>query len=55
MIDESTRSARVRVTLANPDGKLRPGMFVEAHMAESVGQPVIPIPASAVDEAYEYQ
>ena len=48
LIDESTRSVRVRVTLANPDGKLRPGMFVEAHMAESVGQSVIPIPASAV-------
>jgi membrane fusion protein (multidrug efflux system) len=48
VIDESTRSVRVRVTLANPEGKLRPGMFVEAHMAESVGQSVIPIPASAV-------
>ncbi len=48
VVDEATRNVRVQATLANADGKLRPGMYVEAHMAESVGQPVIPIPASAV-------
>jgi len=48
VIDESTRNVRVQATLANAEGKLRPGMYVEAHMAESVGRPVIPIPASAV-------
>ena len=35
MVDLQRRIARVRVEVANPDGRLRPGMFVEAVVAAS--------------------
>lgn len=48
VLDPATRNVRVQATLANADGTLRPGMFVEARLAEGTGQQVIPIPASAI-------
>ena len=33
IVDEATRNIQVQATLANPDGKLRPGMFVQAEVA----------------------
>ncbi len=50
-VDETTRNIRVQATLANPDGKLRPGMFVQTEMALGASQPVIALPASAVSYA----
>jgi cobalt-zinc-cadmium efflux system membrane fusion protein len=37
LIDAKTRTARVRVELANPDGRLRPGQFVTAKL---IGDPM---------------
>ena len=50
VVDQATRNVKVRATLANPQGKLRPGMFVEAHVA-SDEMPVIAVPASAISYA----
>ena len=33
VIDEATRNGQVQASFANRDGKLRPGMFVDAHLA----------------------
>src|SRR5687767_1977964 len=32
LVDESTRNIQVQATLPNPDGKLRPGMFVQTEV-----------------------
>jgi membrane fusion protein (multidrug efflux system) len=32
-VDEATRNIQIQATLANPDGRLRPGMFVQAEVA----------------------
>jgi multidrug efflux pump subunit AcrA (membrane-fusion protein) len=29
VVDEATRNVQVQATFANPQGRLRPGMFVE--------------------------
>jgi len=50
-IDERTRAAKVRVVLANPDGRLRPGMFATARISgthDHEPQRALAIPASAV-------
>jgi membrane fusion protein (multidrug efflux system) len=51
IINEQTRNIQIQATLANPGGKLRPGMFVQVELP--VGQPrdVIPLPASAINYA----
>lgn len=51
VVDEATRNVRVRATLANPDGRLRPGMFVETHVLLGQGAEVIGLPASAISYA----
>jgi membrane fusion protein (multidrug efflux system) len=50
-VDEATRNIQVQATLANPDGKLRPGMFVQVELPVGIGRPVIPLPASAINYA----
>jgi membrane fusion protein (multidrug efflux system) len=50
-VDETTRNIQVQATLANPDGKLRPGMFVQTEMVLGANQPVIALPASAISYA----
>ncbi|QDV90749.1 Cobalt-zinc-cadmium resistance protein CzcB [Phycisphaerae bacterium RAS2] len=47
-IDESTRTGMARVVLANPDGHLRPGMFVRADLVLSEEDVGILVPDSAV-------
>lgn len=51
LINEQTRNIQIQATLANPGGKVRPGMFVEVELP--LGQPrdVIPLPASAINYA----
>ena len=46
-LDEMTRSMNAQVELPNPDGALRPGMFVEARIAaeERKGASLIPVEA----------
>lgn len=47
-VDTATRNVRVQATLNNPDGRLRPGMFVSVDMLLAETQNVLFIPASAV-------
>jgi len=51
VVDEATRNIQVQATLANPDGKLRPGMFVEAHVVLDASNPVVSLPTSAISYA----
>jgi membrane fusion protein (multidrug efflux system) len=47
-VDVATRNVRVRATLANPDGRLRPGMFANVEVVSAEKRPVLTIPATAV-------
>ena len=52
-LDEQTRSARVRVTLANPDHRLKPGMFATARILGTHAhdaRELLAVPISAVEE-----
>jgi RND family efflux transporter MFP subunit len=46
-LDETKRTAKVRIDVANPDFKLRPGMYVNAELEMDMGQ-ALTIPVSAV-------
>lgn len=47
-LENSTRNMQVRATLANPDGKLLPGMFANLQVMLPDPQPRIVVPESAV-------
>lgn len=51
MLNERSRSVKVRVNIANPDGRLKPGMFARAVVHAAIGgeggKPPLVIPASA--------
>ena len=47
-VDVATRNVRVRATIGNPDGKLRPGMFVNVEVVSPERRPVLVLPATAV-------
>jgi membrane fusion protein (multidrug efflux system) len=47
-IDQTTRSVRVRATLANKGDQLRPGMFANVKVMLSTQQEVLAVPATAV-------
>ena len=51
VVDESTRNIQVQATLANPGGKLHPGMFVQVQMVTGADRPVIALPATAINYA----
>jgi membrane fusion protein, multidrug efflux system len=53
IVNEGTRNIQVQATLANPGGKLRPGMFVQVALSTGTGtdRPVIALPASAINYA----
>lgn len=46
--DSATRSVRVRVSFANRDGRLRPGLTARAHISEAPGEEVVLVPSAAV-------
>jgi RND family efflux transporter MFP subunit len=46
-VDMATRTVRVRLTMANPGIKLKPGMFVNVEVKTSLGRQLV-VPASAV-------
>lgn len=48
VVDQTTRNIQVQATIANPQGKLRPGMFVQVDLSLGGSRSVIPLPASAV-------
>ncbi|MEW6441012.1 MAG: efflux RND transporter periplasmic adaptor subunit [bacterium] len=47
-VDPATRNVRVRATFANPDGRLRPGMFANVEVLSGEQRSVLIIPATAV-------
>ncbi len=47
-VDSATRNIRIQATLANPDEKLRPGMFVNVAVVLPAAEQVLTIPATAV-------
>lgn len=47
-IDTATRNVRVQATLQNPEGRLRPGMFVKTSLILDRSEQVLVIPATAV-------
>jgi membrane fusion protein (multidrug efflux system) len=47
-VEEGTRSVKVRATLANPDRRLRPGMFAELRVLLPQGPAVLTVPATAI-------
>jgi len=51
IVDEKTRNVQVQATLANPGGRLRPGMFVQTEVAVGASRTVISLPASAISYA----
>jgi membrane fusion protein, multidrug efflux system len=51
VVDEATRNIQVQATLPNPEGTLRPGMFVQTELMLGTGRPVVALPASAISYA----
>jgi len=51
VVNEQTRNIQVQATLANPGGKLRPGMFLTVELPLGAPRQVVPLPASAINYA----
>jgi membrane fusion protein, multidrug efflux system len=51
VVDQNTRNVQVQATLNNPQGKLRPGMFVQVEVGVGAQRSLIPLPASAISYA----
>jgi membrane fusion protein (multidrug efflux system) len=51
VVDEATRNVQIQATLANPNGKLRPGMFVQTEIVLSASQLAVTLPASSISYA----
>jgi len=51
VVNEATRNVQVQATVPNPDGKLRPGMFVQTAVILGAERPVVALPASAISYA----
>jgi membrane fusion protein (multidrug efflux system) len=51
VVDEATRNVQIQATLANPGGKLHPGMFVQVETAVGASRNVVALPASAINYA----
>ena len=51
VVNEATRNIQVQATLANPQGKLRPGMFVQVQVGIGISREIIAVPASAINYA----
>jgi cobalt-zinc-cadmium efflux system membrane fusion protein len=50
VVDEATRTTRVRVVVENPEGLLRSGMFARVHLHENGSEQALAVPAEAVLE-----
>ncbi len=48
VLDPNTRSAKVRIVLANPDGAFRPGMFAVATFRSRKQKPHLVVPATVI-------
>ena len=51
VVDSSTRNIQVQATVANPQGRLHPGMFVQVEVNVGASRSVLPLPASAINYA----
>ncbi len=51
VVDEGTRNIQVQATFANPDGALRPGMFVQAQVSLGATRSAVALPASSIHYA----
>jgi membrane fusion protein (multidrug efflux system) len=51
VVDESTRNFQAQATIANPQGRLRPGMFVQTAIVVGAARTVVSLPASAISYA----
>jgi len=51
VVSEATRNIQVQATLHNPEGKLRPGMFLQVEVVSGTSQPVVTLPATAINYA----
>jgi membrane fusion protein, multidrug efflux system len=51
VVNEATRNVQVQATVPNPDGRLRPGMFVQTAVILGESRPVVGLPASAINYA----
>ncbi len=51
VVDPATRNVQVQATFPNTDGKLSPGMFVEAGMTLGQSLAIVALPASAINYA----
>ncbi len=51
VINQATRNVQVQATVPNPDGKLKPGMFVQTSIATGVTRTMVSVPASAIGYA----
>jgi membrane fusion protein, multidrug efflux system len=51
VIDKDTRNIQIQATVPNPDGKLRPGMFVQTAIVTGATRSNISLPASAIGYA----
>lgn len=50
-IDPGSRNVRIRATLANPDERLRPGMFAEVQTLVGTSKTVLTVPGTAISYA----
>lgn len=50
-VDEATRNIQIQATVANPNSKLRPGMFVQTEVLLGANGGVVTLPASAINYA----
>jgi Cu(I)/Ag(I) efflux system membrane fusion protein len=48
LVDPATRTARIRVELANPGVRLKPGMFATVHLSSALLSGVMSVPRTAV-------
>jgi len=51
IVDEATRNVQIQATLANPTGKLRPGMFVQTEVLLGASRAAVTLPVSAISYA----
>ncbi len=51
VVSQETRNVQVQATVPNPDGKLRPGMFVQTAIVTGATRSNVSLPASAISYA----
>jgi membrane fusion protein (multidrug efflux system) len=51
VVNPATRNVQVQATVANPEGRLRPGMFVQTAVVTGATRKVVSLPASAIGYA----